>query len=91
MRYLLDTPVVSDFTRGVPAVLARLKATSKGDAAICTATAMEIKYGLVLNPVRARKIEPTIRSLLQDLHVTRSRSGKLRFKALTGLCSVHRS
>jgi tRNA(fMet)-specific endonuclease VapC len=69
VRYLLDTTVVSDFTRGVPAVLARLKATSKGDTAICTVTAMKIKYGLMLNPARARKIEPMIRSLLQDLHV----------------------
>lgn len=69
MRYLLDTTVVSDFTRGVPAVLARLKATSKGDTAICTVTTMEIEYGLMLNPARARKIEPMIRSLLQDLRV----------------------
>jgi tRNA(fMet)-specific endonuclease VapC len=66
---LLDTNVVSDFTRGIPAVLARLKATSKGDTAICTVSTMEIEYGLVLNPTRARKIEPMIRSLLRDLHV----------------------
>jgi tRNA(fMet)-specific endonuclease VapC len=52
MRYLLDTTVVSDFTRGVPAVLARLKAVSKGHTAICTVTAMEIEYGLMLNPAR---------------------------------------
>jgi tRNA(fMet)-specific endonuclease VapC len=66
---LLDTAVLSDFTRGVAAVLARLKSTSKGDAAICTVTAMEIEYGLMLNPARARKIEPMIRFLLQDLQV----------------------
>jgi tRNA(fMet)-specific endonuclease VapC len=30
---------------------------------------MEIEYGLMLNPARAQKIEPVIRSLLQDLHV----------------------
>jgi predicted nucleic acid-binding protein len=69
VRYLLDTTVVSDFTRGVPAVLARLKATSKDDTAICTITAMEIEYGLMLNRTRAHKIELMIRSLLQDLHV----------------------
>jgi len=69
VRYLLDTTVVSDFARGVPAVLTRLKATSKDDTAICTVTAMEIEYGLMLNPARAQKIEPVIRSLLQDLHV----------------------
>jgi tRNA(fMet)-specific endonuclease VapC len=66
---LLDTTVLSDFTRGFAAVLARLKSTSKGDAAICTVTAMEIEYGLMLNPARARKIEPMIRFLLQDLQV----------------------
>jgi tRNA(fMet)-specific endonuclease VapC len=69
VRFLLDTTVLSDFTRGVAAVLARLKSTSKGDAAICTVTAMEIEYGLMLNPARARKIEPMIRFLLQDLRV----------------------
>ena len=69
MRFLLDTTVLSDFTRGVAAVLARLKSAAKGDAAICTVTAMEIEYGLMLNPARARKIEPMIRFLLQDLQV----------------------
>lgn len=69
MRYLLDTTAVSDFARGVPAVLARLKATRKSDTAICTVTAMEIAYGLMLKPARARNIEPMIRSLLQDLHI----------------------
>ncbi len=69
MRYLLDTTVVSDFTRGVRGVLSRLKATSKVDTAICTVTAMEIEYGLMLNPARARKIEPMIRALLLDLQV----------------------
>ena len=55
---MLDTTVLSDFARGVPAVLTRLKATNKDDAAICTVTAMEIEYGLMLNPARAHKIEP---------------------------------
>jgi tRNA(fMet)-specific endonuclease VapC len=67
VRFLLDTTVVSDFTRGVPTVLTRLKATRKGDAAICTVTAMEIEFGLMLNSARARKIEPMIRALLEDL------------------------
>ena len=69
MRYLLDTTVISDFTRGEPAVLARLKATRKGDAAVSTVTVMEVEYGLLLNPARARKVEPMIRALLTDLEV----------------------
>jgi tRNA(fMet)-specific endonuclease VapC len=69
VKFLLDTTVVSDFTRGVPAVLTRLKSIQKGDAAICTVSAMEIEYGLMLNAARARKIEPMIRALLQDLEL----------------------
>jgi len=69
VRYLLDTTAVSDFVRGIPAVLARLKATSRENVAICTVSAMEIEYGLLLNPARARKIEPMIRSFLQDVQV----------------------
>ncbi len=69
MRFLLDTTVISDFTRGDAAVLARLKATRKEDVAISTVTAMEIEYGLLLSPPRARKIEPMIRALLNDVEV----------------------
>ena len=69
MRYLLDTTVLSDFTRGIPNVLARLKVLNKGDVGISAVTSMEIEYGLMLNPARARKIEPMIRALLQDLQV----------------------
>lgn len=68
MKFLLDTTVISDFTRGIQSVLDRLKSTPKGSAAISTVTTMEIEYGLKLNPARARKIEPMIRALLQDLH-----------------------
>ena len=50
-------------------MLGRLKTTRKGEAAICTVTVMEIEYGLRFNPARARKIEPMIRSLLQDLPI----------------------
>jgi tRNA(fMet)-specific endonuclease VapC len=61
--------VLSDFTRGVPNVLAHLKALNRGDVAISAVTSMEVEYGLMLNPARARKIEPVIRALLQDLQV----------------------
>jgi tRNA(fMet)-specific endonuclease VapC len=67
VKYLLDTTVISDFTRGVPQVMERLKRTTKADAAISVVTAMEIEYGLKLNPARARKIEPIISALLSDL------------------------
>jgi tRNA(fMet)-specific endonuclease VapC len=67
VKYLLDTTVISDFTRGVPEVMERLKRSTKADAAISAVTAMEIEYSLKLNPARARKIEPMIRALLSDL------------------------
>lgn len=67
MKYLLDTTVVSDFVRGHAQVLARLKATSRKDVAVSTVTAMEVEYGLQLNAARARKIEPVVRDLLQDV------------------------
>jgi len=69
VRYLLDTTVISDFTRGEPAVLSRLKAAGKRDVSISTVTAMEIEYGLLLNPARAHKIESVIRALLTDMTV----------------------
>lgn len=67
MKYLLDTTVVSDFTRGVLPVMERLRGTPRADVAISAVTAMEIECGLKLNPARARKIEPMIRALLSDL------------------------
>jgi tRNA(fMet)-specific endonuclease VapC len=67
VRLLLDTTVISDFTCGIEPVLDRLKQTPKGDVAISTVTVMKIEYGLKLNPARARKIEPMIRSLLNDV------------------------
>jgi tRNA(fMet)-specific endonuclease VapC len=69
VRYLLDTTVISDFTRGEPAVLSRLKAAGKREVSISTVTVMEIEYGLLLNPARARKIEPVIRALLTEMAV----------------------
>jgi tRNA(fMet)-specific endonuclease VapC len=67
MKYLFDTTVISDFTRGIPSVMERLKQTTKADSAISAISAMEVEYGLKLNPARARKIEPMIRALLRDL------------------------
>lgn len=51
MKYLFDTTVISDFTRGVASVLERLKSTLKGEAAISPVTTMEIDYGLKINPL----------------------------------------
>ena len=60
MRYLLDTCTVSDFIKGQPNVLARIKSTSPDLMAVSALTRMEIEYGLALNAERARKLLPVL-------------------------------
>lgn len=60
MRYLLDTCTVSDFVKGQPGVLARIKATAPEQIVISAITRMEIDYGLALNRERARKLAPVL-------------------------------
>jgi len=67
IRYLLDTCVISDFIKGEPETTAKLKKTAPADIAISSITVMELRYGLVINPQRAQKIEPTISSFLSSV------------------------
>lgn len=60
MKYLLDTCTVSDFVKGQPNVLARIKATPPHLIAVSALTRMEVDYGLALNPDRARKLAPVL-------------------------------
>jgi tRNA(fMet)-specific endonuclease VapC len=60
MRYLLDTCTVSDFVKGQPNVLARIKATAPNLLAVSSLTRMEVDYGLALNAERARKLAPLL-------------------------------
>lgn len=60
MKYLLDTCTVSDFVKGQPNVLARVKTTSPNLIAVSALTRMEVNYGLALNAVRARKLAPVL-------------------------------
>lgn len=60
MNYLLDTCTVSDFVKGQPNVLARIKATPPKLVAVSALTRMEIDYGLALNVERARKLAPLL-------------------------------
>lgn len=66
MRYLLDTCVISDFVKGEAGTIARFKQTPPIDVAISAITIMELRYGLVLNPQRAQKVEPVIASILSS-------------------------
>ena len=60
MKYLLDTCTVSDFVKGQPSVLARVKTTPPNLIAVSALTRMEVDYGLALNAERARKLAPML-------------------------------
>ena len=69
MTYLLDTCVISDFVKGLPATLKRIKEMSPDLIAVSAISRMEIEYGLNLNPERARKIVPVIQAFLASIRV----------------------
>ena len=60
MKYLLDTCTVSDFVKGQPNILARVKATPPDLIAVSALTRMEVDYGLALNTRRATKLAPIL-------------------------------
>ncbi len=62
MKYLFDTCTVSDFVKGRPNVLARIKATQPNLIAVSALTRMEVAYGLALNVARARKLAPVLQA-----------------------------
>jgi len=64
MKYLLDTCVISDFVRGHPQVMQKLKSMQPDTLSISSVTEMELLYGLKLNPQRTKKIKPIIDALL---------------------------
>ena len=69
MQYLLDTCVISDFIKGELGTQTRLKQKSPADIAVSVITVMELRYGLLNNPQRAKKIEPAITSLLDSVSI----------------------
>jgi tRNA(fMet)-specific endonuclease VapC len=66
---LLDTNVISDIARGIPAVRARLLAESPRHLATSATTLMELEFGLALDPARARRIRPAVEALLDSIAV----------------------
>lgn len=69
MKFLLDTCTVSDFVRGEAGVLERVKETTPDLVAISVITRMEIEFGLLLNPARARKVATMLRAFLESIAV----------------------
>lgn len=68
MKYLLDTCTVSDFVKGQPGVLDRIKATSPQQIAVSSITRMEIDYGLALNRAHAEKLAPLLEAFFAVTH-----------------------
>lgn len=67
MKYLLDTCTVSDFVKGQPNVLARIKAIPPNLIAVSALTRMEVAYGLALNAERARKLAPVLQAFFSAI------------------------
>jgi tRNA(fMet)-specific endonuclease VapC len=67
MKYLLNTCTVSDFIKGQPNVLARIKAISPTLIAVSTLTRMEVEYGLALNADRARNLAPVLQAFFSTI------------------------
>ncbi|MGA8053063.1 MAG: type II toxin-antitoxin system VapC family toxin, partial [Burkholderiales bacterium] len=63
----LDTCTVSDFLKGQPNVLARIKAIPPNLIAVSALTRMEVAYGLTLNAERARKLAPVLQAFFSAI------------------------
>ena len=70
LKYLLDTCVISDVVKNEPKTFKKFESERPRDLAVSTVTIMEIKFGLNLNPAKARKIEPVINKLLSQMNIT---------------------
>jgi tRNA(fMet)-specific endonuclease VapC len=56
--FLLDTCTISDFVKGDPNTLVHIKTRSPDELAVSAITLMEVEYGLLLNPGKAKKLRP---------------------------------
>ena len=67
MKYLLDTCTVSDFVKGQPNVMARIKETAPTLIAVSALTRMEVAYGLALNVERRGKLAPVLEAFFSAI------------------------
>jgi tRNA(fMet)-specific endonuclease VapC len=82
LRYLLDTCVLSDFARGEPNTLERVKATPPALVAVSAITVMEIEFGLALDAPRARRLAPLMHTMLEAVTVLPYEAGDARASAV---------
>ena len=69
MKFLLDTNVLSDFARGDPAVMTRLRREAPPQIAVSAITETEVEYGLARNPGLAPRVREAMRMLLNTISV----------------------
>jgi tRNA(fMet)-specific endonuclease VapC len=69
MKYLLDTNVLSDFVRGVPGVLSRLRAEPSTVIAVSAITKMEVEYGIARNARLSSAVSVAMRTLLDAVTI----------------------
>jgi tRNA(fMet)-specific endonuclease VapC len=69
MKYLLDTCTISNFIKGHPSIIRKLKSHSPNLLCFPSISLMEIEYGLKLNLERAEKINSVIEALLSHIHI----------------------
>lgn len=67
MTYLLDTCTVSDFVKGEPNTLVRIRSISPSEVFISVITLMEIQYGMAINPKSVSKIRQVIENFLDSI------------------------
>ena len=69
MKFLLDTNVLSDFARGEPAVMARLRQEAPPQLAVSAITEMEVDYGLARDANLTPRLREAMRMLLTTISV----------------------
>ena len=68
-RYLLDTNVISDYSKGHPLVTPKLLSVPVKDVAVSVVTLMEIEFGLLCNPQMSQRIVSRTVELLREVEV----------------------
>jgi tRNA(fMet)-specific endonuclease VapC len=69
VQFLLDTCTISDFVKGDVNTLAQIKLRSPVEIAVSALTLMEVRYGLLINPGKAKKIQPIIDELFDSISI----------------------
>jgi tRNA(fMet)-specific endonuclease VapC len=66
---LLDTCTISDFVKGDTNTLVQIKNHPPGDIAVSAITLMEVEYGLLLNPGKAKNLRPILDEFFASISI----------------------